>query len=64
MNEEKRLRYRSQGEINARRGEEYASTMGQRLTGSVEADQERERGYLRERVMIEREKERSSRSQR
>ncbi len=59
----KRLRYRAQGEINARRGEEYASTMGQRLTGSVEADRERERGYLREKVTIEREKERNSRSQ-
>jgi len=63
MNEEKRLRYRAQGEINARRGEDYASTTGQRLTGSVGADRERERGYMREKVMIEREKERNSRSQ-
>lgn len=61
MENDKRERLQDEGRTNARRGEQRGNTSWQSLTSSLEAERERSTGFRREKLMIERERERDRR---
>lgn len=61
MNDRKRERLQTEGRIRARQGKTYPNSGWQDLTSSHQDRDERSTGFRREKLTIEREKEREER---